>query len=411
MPATPPFRILHTADWHLGKLLGDLPREQEHQRFLDFLLEQILAHSIDALLIAGDVFDSANPPQSAIAQYYNFLSRVHQQSHCHVVVIAGNHDSPAHIEAPSPILKALRTHVIGQWQNDPTAHLIPLPNANAPRVTISAVPFLRDRDLRSGISGQSPAEIQTTLNASITAIYQSIATAADHKTPLIAMGHLTVIGASPSDSEREIHIGGLGALPARNFPSAFTYVALGHLHRPQACGTCESIRYSGSPIPLSFSECQDQKELRLLEISNDASLCQSSIPIPASRRLVRKSCHSHELEACLAQLHRDHAADTLPAWVELSLTDAIVTESLHAQIRDQTRDAPFEIIRVLQTRATALAEIHAEGHDDHHWFDSQLGHPEVIFSKRLELASELTDEQKALLQRHFQTLLALHRGE
>lgn len=411
MPATPPFRIIHTADWHLGKLLGDLSREEEHQHFLDFLLEQIIASKIDALLVSGDVFDSANPPQSAIAQYYNFLSQVHRQSQCHVVIIAGNHDSPAQIDAPQQILKALRTHVIGQWQSNPTAHLIPLPDATAPRVTIAAVPFLRDRDLRSGISGQTPAEIQATLNAAITGIYQYVAATADHKTPLIAMGHLTIIGASPSDSEREIHIGGLGALPAQNFPGTFAYVALGHLHRPQACGTCETIRYSGSPIPLSFSECQDLKELRLLEISTTGELHHSSLPIPTTRRLLRKSCHSSELPSCLADLHRDHAADPLPAWVELSLNDAIVTESIHAQIRDLTRDAPFEIIRILQTRTTPLTEIQADGNHDDHWIDSQLGQPEIIFSKRLEQATELTDEQKASLQRHFHTLLALHRGE
>jgi exonuclease SbcD len=411
MATNPPFRILHTADWHLGKMLGDLSREDEHQRFLDFLLEEIVVRDIDALLIAGDIFDSANPPQTAVTQYYNFLSALHSRSRCHVVVIAGNHDSPAQIEAPRQLLRLLRTHVVGQWQ-EASQHLIPLPDATAPRVIIAAVPFLRDRDLRIGISGQSPTEIQATLNAAITTIYQDVASAAQNQTtPLIAMGHLTVTGASTCDSEREIHIGGLGALPATNFPNNFAYVALGHLHRPQSCGKMETIRYSGSPIPLSFSEATDHKELRLLEIHNDGTLQQSSIPIPLTRRLLKINSSSAEVETCLQQLRTQLSHESLPAWVELTLTDAIVGDGMASKIQDLTRDAPFEIIRILHANASQLAQAGADYQPDSNDIDSRLNQPEAVFMLRLEQSPDLTEVQKTALQQHFQALLTIHRGE
>ncbi len=412
MAATSPFRVLHTADWHLGKMLGDLSRESEHQRFFDFLLDEIVARDVDALLIAGDIFDSANPPQSAITQYYNFLSELHRRSRCHVVVIAGNHDSPAQIEAPRQLLQLLRTHVVGQWHDDAHSHLIPLPDASAPRVIIAAIPFLRDRDLRVGISGQTPAEIQATLNAAITAIYQEIAAAAKiHNVPIIAMGHLTVTGANTSDSEREIHIGGLGALPAQNFPSDFSYVALGHLHRPQACGALENIRYSGSPIPLSFSEANDKKEMRLLEIKNDGIMQQTGIAIPLTRRLVQRKCKSEDIETCLQQLRGELSNELLPSWVELALIDAIVGDGMTAKIQELTRDAPFEIIRILHGTASQLAQAMAEFESHSDEIDTRLNQPEAIFALRLEQAESLTEEQKTSLHQHFHALLALHRGE
>jgi exonuclease SbcD len=412
MAATSPFRVLHTADWHLGKMLGDLSRESEHQRFLDLLLDEIVARDVDALLIAGDIFDSSNPPQSAITQYYNFLSELHRRSHCHVVVIAGNHDSPAQIEAPRQLLQLLRTHVVGQWHDDSHSHLIPLPDATAPRIIIAAIPFLRDRDVRVGISGQTPAEIQATLNAAITAIYQEVATAAKiHNVPIIAMGHLTVTGASTSDSEREIHIGGLGALPAQNFPNEFAYVALGHLHRPQACGALENIRYSGSPIPLSFSEANDKKEMRLLEIQNDGIMQQTGIAIPLTRRLVQRKCKSADIETCLQQLRVELSNELLPSWVELTLIDAIVGDGMTAKIQELTRDAPFEIIRILHGTASQLAQAMAEFESHSDEIDTRLNQPEAIFALRLEQAESLTEEQKTSLHQHFHALLALHRGE
>ena len=410
-------RILHTADWHLGKLLGDLSRETEHTHFLAFLLDCILAENIDVLVIAGDVFDSANPPQSAVAQYYQFLSELHTRSKCQVVTIAGNHDSPAHLEAPKPLLKLLRTHVIGHLPTDLLDALIPIPSAENPQLILAASPFLRDKDLRSGQSGQSAAEIQSALNQSITEIYQQAAARARElypaPIPLIALGHLTVAGSNSSDSEREIHIGGLGALPADKFPADFAYVALGHLHRPQACGRHETIRYAGSPIPLSFSESTDRKELRLLEIQDDFTLSQRSIPIPLTRKLIQIKSDSTAIEQ---KLHEKAAtlaseAPALTPWVEVILSDHIPGDVITNRIHELCADAPFTVIRVMQQRPLSSAQLERDSTTADGDIDDRLSKPAELFQHRLLQETSLNEDQYEKLTVAFQQLLTLQRGE
>ena len=410
-------RILHTADWHLGKMLGDLSRETEHAQFLDFLLDCIITEKIDVLLIAGDVFDSANPPQSAVAQYFQFLSELHQRSQCQVIVTAGNHDSPAHLEAPKPLLKLLRTHVIGHLPTDLSDALIPIPSAENPQLIIAAIPFLRDKDLRSGQSGQSAAEIQSALNQSITEIYRQVATRARKlypaPIPLIALGHLTVAGSKSSDSEREIHIGGLGALPAENFPSDFTYVALGHLHRPQACGRHENTRYAGSPIPLSFSESKDYKELRLLEFQDDYTLRQSAIPIPLSRKLIQIVSESSEIENQLQERTATLATEktALTPWVEVLLTDHVPGDVITNRIQQLCADAPFAVIRVMQQRTIPSAQLECDTSTSDADIDNRLSKPAELFQHRLLQETSITEDQHEKLTVAFQQILTLQRGE
>jgi exonuclease SbcD len=410
-------RILHTADWHLGKLLGDLSRETEHTHFLAFLLDCILAENIDVLVIAGDVFDSANPPQSAVAQYYQFLSELHTRSQCQVVTIAGNHDSPAHLEAPKPLLNLLRTHVIGHLPEDLRDALIPIPSAENPQLILAAIPFLRDKDLRSGQSGQSPADIQAALNQSITEIYQQAASKAREifppNIPLIALGHLTVAGSHSSDSEREIHIGGLGALPADNFPADFSYVALGHLHRPQTCGSHETIRYSGSPIPLSFSESTDRKKLRLLELEDDFTLNQRSIEIPLTRKLIQVKSDSAGIEQKLLQLSSTIANEKpmFTPWVEVLLSDHVPGDVITNRIQQLCLDAPFSIIRVMQQRSGIGSSIERAESTVEADMDERLSNPTDLFQLRLTQETALTDEQREKLTTAFQQLLTLQRGE
>lgn len=410
-------RILHTADWHLGKLLGDLSREAEHAAFLRFLLDCIIHENIDVLIIAGDVFDSANPPQSAVAQYYQFLSELHSRSRCQVIAIAGNHDSPAHLEAPKPLLKLLRTHVVGHLPLDRCDALIPIPSAENPQLILVAIPFLRDKDLRSGQSGQSAAEIQAALNQSITEIYQQAAGKAREiyppSLPLIALGHLTVAGSQSSDSEREIHIGGLGALPADNFPAEFSYVALGHLHRPQACGRHETIRYAGSPIPLSFSESTDRKELRLLELNDDFTLNHRSIAIPLTRKLIQIKSDSAGIEQKLLELSSAIASEkpALVPWVEVLLTDHVPGDVITNRIQQLCVDTPFLVIRVLQQRSGSGPSIERVATSIEEDMDERLNNPTELFELRLKQESALTDDQREKLTVAFQQLLTLQRGE
>ena len=145
------YRILHTADWHLGKLLNDQSRDAEHEMFLEWLLAVVKKEQIDAILVAGDIFDTANPPQSALQRYYDFVSRLFAQGDCQLIIIAGNHDSAAQLEAPKGVLNSLKTHVVGFLPEDPSERILYLPEAENPQVAIALIPFLRDRDLRVGL--------------------------------------------------------------------------------------------------------------------------------------------------------------------------------------------------------------------------------------------------------------------
>jgi DNA repair protein SbcD/Mre11 len=411
-PAKPPgaYRVIHTADWHLGKLLGEHSRAEEHRRFLGFLLARVREFSVDALLIAGDVFDSANPPQSAVAQYYDFLSALFRQGGCAVIVIAGNHDSPAHLEAPRQVLRALGAQVIGALPAAPEDWLVPLPSPEAPQLVVAAIPFLRDRDLRTGQSGQSAAEIQRELALGIRRCYEQAAEAAAAWTrrglPLVATGHLMVAGAAASDSEREIHVGGLGAVSAGCFAEAFAYVALGHLHHAQTAGGRETVRYSGSPIPLSFGEAGARQEVRLLDFAQGKLVQQMALEVPQSRPLVQIRCRPESLETGLMAFQPPKTE--LPAWIEVVVEDPAPGENLYDHVQKLVEGRDFEVIRVVGQRTTPLPGLSAADQAAAEGIEQLLGDPAKVFAHRLEAEPSLTPEQCTALRTAFDELRSLH---
>jgi exonuclease SbcD len=248
-------RLLHTSDWHLGQTLHGHDRHAEHAVFLDWLIDQLEQRQIDALLVAGDIFDSANPGAEAQRLYYSFLARAGQRCpQLQIVLIAGNHDSPLRIDAPQAVLQALRVHVLGQYRTDATANQR-VPVALQDRdgrigAWVLAVPFLRPGDLPEGFAGAYADGIAAVYRREMEA---ALALRAPDQA-LLAMGHLHVLGGQISEhSERRLVIGGQEAVSADLFPEELAYVALGHLHLAQQIGA-PRIRYSGSPLPLSFSE-------------------------------------------------------------------------------------------------------------------------------------------------------------
>ncbi len=185
------FRVLHTADWHLGKMLNEQSREEEQKLFLQWLLQQVGELEVDAVLVAGDVFDTANPPQSAEALYYDFVAALHRETRASLVLIAGNHDSANQLEAPKRALKALRTHVHGAVAEVPTDRLLYLPSTDNPKVAIAMVPFLREKDIRMGKAGDTEAAVRKEIVEGITRVYAETAQAAKESKlgcPVIATG-------------------------------------------------------------------------------------------------------------------------------------------------------------------------------------------------------------------------------
>ena len=398
------FRILHTADWHLGKMLNEQSREGEQKRFLDWLLDQVVALEVDAVLVAGDVFDSANPPQSAEALYYDFVAELNRKSSASLVLIAGNHDSANQLEAPKRVLKALRTHVHGAIADDPADRLLLLPSAEAPKVAIALVPFLREKDLRVGKSGDKEAEVRKEIVVGISRVYEETAKAAKAAKmacPIIATGHLTVAGASSSESERDIHIGGLGAVDSSVFPEIFAYVALGHLHRPQSTDKAGRVRYSGSPIALSFSEVDDKKEIRLLDVTRKG-VVQSAVPIPVFRQLVQLITSLEALDEDLAAQAKVKPGE-LPTWVEVVLSGHTGLNDANSQVQALAHGKPFEVLKVMLANVPRLIGA-GVGQGVDAKLEGMLDKPIEVFDLLLKQHLELPEEDKMSLRLAFRKI-------
>jgi len=405
------FRILHTADWHLGKLLNDQSRDEEHARFLTWLLATVREHAVDTIILAGDVFDTANPPQSALGRYYDFVSSLFRQGNCALAVIAGNHDSAAQLEAPKQALHALNVHVVGFLAEKPEARLLALPNAKDPKVLLAMMPFLRDRDLRIGKAGESADDIRAQIVAGIRDRYAEAAEAgkaagktAGNPCPVIATGHLTVLGAKTSESERDIHIGGLGAITADSFPLSFGYVALGHLHRPQSTDPAGRVRYAGSPIALSFSEAEDAKEVRILDVAAKG-ITQSGLPIPQFRRLIQIRTTNAELESAIKAI--DPEAGEFRTWVEVVVEDATLEDDLNERVQKLARQQGVEVLKVLRGRSTVAPGMSAGEATDDEAIDTLLDQPVKVFEHLLEQHKELDADSQAKLKATFAVLMDL----
>ncbi len=277
-------KILHTADWHIGQRLHERQRTDEHKRFLEWLLETIQAHQVELLLVSGDIFDTALPSSESTNLYYRFLYRLYNETNAYAVITAGNHDSPRHLEAPREFLEMGRIYVVG-LADKPKNCVVTLPREN-PRVAVAAVPFLSESDLRH-LSYETEVDRNERYRERFKTFYADCVAAMPSELPKILMGHLFVQGGQVGDSERNVQIGGATATHASDFPKNVSYVALGHLHRPQTIeGTAYPIRYSGSPIPMRFNETGYRKKVYLLELSDDGTLIQDKeIEIPIFKEL------------------------------------------------------------------------------------------------------------------------------
>ena len=287
-------KVLHTSDWHLGRSLHMKKRHDEHQAFLHWLLTEIDRRQIDVLLVAGDVFDSGLPSVSAQELYYDFLGQAAQSCCRHVVIIAGNHDSPAFLDAPGKLLRALRVHVCGAAAADPSEEVLVLRNRdNAPALIVAAVPYLRDRDLRTAEAGESPGDKAQNLIKGIGSHYAAALAAAEQRRselgpdlPLVAMGHLFTAGGRllEGDGVRDLYVGALAGVSPEIFPASVDYVALGHLHVPQTVNRSSRIRYCGSPVPMGFNEAEQQKIVCLVDFEGREATVEP-LPVPVFQKL------------------------------------------------------------------------------------------------------------------------------
>jgi exonuclease SbcD len=282
-------RLLHTSDWHLGHQLHGVARDREHAAFLAWLVEVCARERVDAVLITGDVFDGSNPPAVAQAAYYGFLAACASRG-TQVIVLGGNHDSAARLEAPAPLLESLHVRVIGalpRAAEDPTRIDWERAIVRLDGVVVLAVPFLRVGDLAA-------ARVEDP-DLAIRALYKDGVDAARARMQLgdalVVTGHLHVSGAEPSVlSERRIVVGGSEAIAGDLFPSDAAYVALGHLHKAQRIGGRDHVRYAGSPIPLSMGESGYRHQVVIVDLDGSARADTTTVralEIPRTVELVK----------------------------------------------------------------------------------------------------------------------------
>jgi DNA repair protein SbcD/Mre11 len=397
-------KILHTADWHIGKILHKYNLEDDHRLFFDWLIQLIIDQKIELLLVAGDIFDTTNPSNTSLAMYYNFLKSL-LPTGCQVIITGGNHDSPSLLNAPREILQFLDIQVIGAAQHPIENQLLEIKNKqNQLALVVAAVPYLRDIDLRKSVSGENYEDKVTAIREGIKRYYENLATIAQEKyanVPSIAMGHLYVRGVTTSDSEREIHaVGGEAAFSSNNFPSSFDYIALGHIHKSQRIADSDWIRYSGSPVPLSFSEREDKKYVIILNLEDGKLTDNQLVEVPKFRELRRFSGTIDEVWEAL----RNFTPSTpLMPLLEVAVEELDYDPMKAIQynlLQQEFEDADFKIIKPTiryKNRLSGADELFSMGENI-----QDLSFRDV-FLKRIE-NEELPDETRQLLVEAFDEL-------
>jgi len=397
-------RLIHTSDWHLGQHFFTKSRAAEHQAFLSWLIDQVIEQRIDAVIMAGDLFDTGSPPSYARELYNRFVVEL-QRTGCQLVVLGGNHDSVATLNESRELLSCLNTRVVANSTEDLEQQVFVLPKLNGePGAILCAVPFLRPRDLLTSQSDQSGTQKQLALQEAIAAHYQRLHQRAEQlraelglPLPIIATGHLTSVGVTQSDSVRDIYIGTLDAFPAQAFPPA-DYIALGHIHRAQLVAKSQHIRYSGSPIPLSFDELGNPKSVYLVTFEGAAlaEVTPLDIPLFQPMQLIKGDLASIE-QQLLA--FRDHTG-SLPVWLDIEVASQDYLGDIQRRMQLITEDLPVEVILLRRSKVQRLHSLPQQEKET-------LNELSVndVFERRLAQEEQLDPERAQRIRRLFDQAL------
>ena len=275
-------KILHTSDWHVGRRIRGRDRSDEHRAVLAELVGLAGSHDVDLTLVAGDVFDTASPTPTAEEIVWRALLDLSEVAP--VLVVAGNHDNPARLDAVGPLLERAGVTVVGaprSPEDGGTIHLTEL------GVTVGLLPFVSQRgivkaeDIMGSDPDQHAGQYEERMRRVIGALTESMTT----DTVNLLVSHLTVYGALAGGGERTAHVFGY-AVPSNLFPGHLSYVALGHLHRQQKMPHSSAVWYSGSPLHLDFGEVNDQKGALLVKAEPARPASVEELPLSAGRRLI-----------------------------------------------------------------------------------------------------------------------------
>ena len=404
-------RILHTSDWHIGRALYGRKRYEEFEAFLNWLAGLLEDENIDVLLVAGDVFDNSTPSNYAQELYYRCLCRVAAASYRHVVVTAGNHDSPSFLNAPKELLRFLNIHVVGCASDSPADELVVLSGPDdEPMLIVCAIPYLRDRDIRTAEAGESLEDKERKIIEGIRDHYRMVYEAAEHKrsmlkepVPIVAMGHLFTAGGRTVDGDgvRELYIGTLLQVRTDVFPECIDYLALGHLHIPQTVGGSDFIRYAGSPLPIGFGEARQGKSVVLVEFSGNAPLV-TTIPVPRFQEL-------KSLQGDWPTISRDIDAlksEGSNAWLEIVYEGDEIAGDLRERLDEAVEGTGMEILRVKNNRV--LERTMSVMHMDETLDDLNVT---AVFERCLASHEVPEDQRPALLTTYREIIASLNEAD
>lgn len=348
-------KILHTSDWHLGQNFFTKSRKEEHQAFIDWLLKLVAKEQIDAVIIAGDVFDTGTPPSYAREMYNQFVVDM-QKLNCVLVVLGGNHDSVSTLNESKQILACLNTFVVASTGIAMHEQVFTIPDKSGqPGAILCAVPFIRARDVLQSSAGETGLQKRQALGDAIKQHYHSLYQLAESKKqdtgldlPIIATGHLTALGVSQSESVRDIYIGTLDGFAADGFPPA-DYIALGHIHKPQIVAKSEHIRYCGSPIPLSFDELGTQKQVMLVEFDGTQRPKLNAINVPLFQPMQVIKGDLSVITDKLQTFEND-ADNDLPCWLCIEVDSQDYLSDLQQRIQSLTGGLNVEVLQLRRSR-------------------------------------------------------------
>lgn len=399
-------KIIHTSDWHIGRSLYGRKRYEETEAFLDWLVQTITAENVDALLVAGDIFDNSAPGNQAQELYYRFLCRAAESPCRHVVITAGNHDSPAFLNAPREVLRYLNVHVIGCITGNVADEVLVLDDHQGePALIVCAVPYLRDRDIRTSETGESPEDKEMKLLAGICRHYQEVCTAAEEvrtilnrPLPIVAMGHLFAAGGQTveGDGVRSLYVGSLARVGNDIFPSLIDYLALGHLHIPQQVGHSDTRRYSGSPLPMGFGEAGQSKNVYMVDFA-DIQPAVKAITIPAFKAL---ECIRGDWETIACRLEKLKETET-PMWLEIIYEGKEIITDLRERLDQATAGTRLEILRA--RNSGVIQRVLTPEHSEETLDEMDLNE---VFSRCLD-AHDIPDTQRASLLKTYQEVLTM----
>jgi exonuclease SbcD len=389
-------KILHTSDWHLGQYFMMKTREAEHLAFLSWLVDLIKEQQIDALIVAGDIFDSSAPPSYARKLYSDFIVKL-QSTYCQqLIIISGNHDSVAVLNESKNLLSALNVSVLAGLNDDLSEHLITLyDNQQQAGAMVCALPFLRAGDVMGSEAGLSAEKKQQNLQQGIETTYRDIYQLAkkecdNKRLPIIATGHLTTVGCSVSESERDIYIGTLSAFPASLFPD-FDYIALGHLHRSQKVQKSDVIRYCGSPIPLSFDETKHDKQVMIVDFSDIEQVNVTPVVIPRFQYLQVIKGDLESVSDQLKTLTLQNGKTSI--WLEIKLDQAFYVSDVQSQLNSLVENSGIEILKISSPKLNENSQ----------WQETESTTlddltPIDLFQHRLKYEDNLSEQQQSELQ-------------